>query len=147
MIAVVQRVSSASVTVDSRIVGEINLGLLVLAAVHREDTDADAQWMASKLLGLRVFPNGEKSFDLDVAQAGGSLLVVSNFTVAAETKTGRRPSLSPAAGPEHGRVVFDSLLEHLRRSPIKIEPGEFGGDMRVAITNEGPATFILNSRE
>src|SRR5688500_2890565 len=99
MKAVVQRVLEARVVVDGRTVGEIGPGLLVLAALEADDTDADVEWAATKLLGLRIFRNGDKHFDLDVGQAGGGVLLVSNFTVAAETRRGRRPSLEGAAPP------------------------------------------------
>src|SRR4051812_44248161 len=100
MIAVVQRVSEARVVVDGATVGEISHGLLVLAAIQHDDTDADLEWMARKLVGLRIFRIGEKHFDQDVQQVEGGLLLVSNFTVAAETTKGRRPSLNLAAAPE-----------------------------------------------
>src|SRR6185436_5701590 len=99
MICVVQRVSEAKVIVDDQSVGSIGHGLLVLASVVQNDTPADAEWLAQKLVGLRIFRNGDKHFDIDVKQVGGSILLVSNFTVAAETRKGRRPSLLAAAGP------------------------------------------------
>src|SRR5687768_3133109 len=110
MIAVVQRVLHARVEVASATVGEIQHGVLVLAAVQADDTPADAEWTAAKLLALRIFRNGDKHFDLDVAQAAGGLLLVSNFTVAAETKKRRRPSLDGAASPDHARALFDHLV-------------------------------------
>jgi D-tyrosyl-tRNA(Tyr) deacylase len=145
MIAVVQRVSEARVVVDGRTVGEIAAGLLVLAAVERDDTDADIEWTANKLVALRIFRNGDKHFDLDVIQAGGAVLLVSNFTVAAETRKGRRPSLDGAASPEPGRQMFDRLVEAVRRQGVTVATGEFGADMRVSLTNDGPATFLVKS--
>ncbi|HVX84698.1 MAG TPA: D-aminoacyl-tRNA deacylase [Phycisphaerae bacterium] len=146
MIAVIQRVSAASVSVNGAIVGHIGPGLAVLAAVHADDSPADAQWLAGKLLTLRIFPNADKNFDLDVQAAHGSLLVISNFTVAAETAKGRRPSLNPAAGPDLGRQLFDLLLDTLRQSPVPLATGAFGADMLVSLENTGPATFLLDSR-
>ncbi len=102
MIAVVQRVTSAAVTVEGEVVGRIGVGLAVLLAVHADDTAADVAWTARKLCGLRVFPNGDKGFDRDVLAVGGSILLVSNFTVAAATGKGRRPSFDAAAPPEQG---------------------------------------------
>ena len=146
MRAVVQRVSEARVTVAGRTVGEIGQGLCALVAVTREDEQADVAWMAAKLVSLRIFRSGEKHFDISVIEAGGGVLLVSNFTVAADTKKGRRPSLDYAAGPERGRELFDALAEAIRAAGVPVATGEFGGDMRVALVNDGPATFILDSR-
>jgi D-tyrosyl-tRNA(Tyr) deacylase len=146
MIAVVQRVLEARVVVDGRTVGEIATGLLVLAAVEKDDTSADIEWTAAKLAGLRIFRNGDKHFDLDVKQAGGQILLVSNFTVAAETRTGRRPSLSGAASPEKGRALFDELVAAVQRQGVTVATGEFGADMKVSLTNDGPVTFLVRSR-
>jgi D-tyrosyl-tRNA(Tyr) deacylase len=146
MIAVVQRVTEARVVVEGRTVGEIGAGLLVLAAVERGDTAADVEWTANKLAGLRIFRNGEKHFDLDVKQIGGSMLLVSNFTVAGETKKGRRPSLEGAASPEEGRVMFEAFVEAVRKLGVPVATGEFGADMKVPLTNDGPVTFLVKSR-
>lgn len=148
MIAVVQRVVEARVTVAGAVVGEIGEGLLALVSVVREDTDDDIKWMAAKLTALRIFRDatGEKHFDRTVADVGGGILLVSNFTTAADTKKGRRPSFDAAAAPEVGRVMFDRLIQAVRATGVPTAIGEFGGDMRVALTNDGPATFIVNSR-
>lgn len=147
MIAVVQRVSEARVVVDGQVVGAIGPGLLVLAAVEKDDTPADIEWTAAKLSGLRIFRNGDKHFDLDVQQAGGSMLLVSNFTVAAETRRGRRPSLEGAASPDKGREMFDSFVAAVKRLGVSVATGVFGADMKVSLTNDGPVTFIVRSRE
>lgn len=147
MIAIVQRVTEAKVEVAGRVVGQIGPGMVVLAAVHVQDTPADVEWMAGKLLGLRVFRNGDKHFDVDVREAAGSMLLVSNFTVAAATRKGRRPSFDQAAGGEIGQKVFDELVAMIRAAGVPIATGEFGADMKVSLTNDGPATFILDSRE
>src|SRR5258706_7255757 len=115
MIAVVQRVSEARVVVDARTVGEIGPGLLVLAAVEKDDTPADIEWTANKLVGLRIFRNGDKHLDLDVKQTGGSVLLVINFTVASGTRRGRRPSLDGAASPAKGRELFDLLVNAVKQ--------------------------------
>ncbi len=147
MICVVQRVTSASVKVRGETVGRIGTGMAVLAAVHRDDTAPDIHWIAQKLVGLRIFRNGEKHFDLDVRQSGGSILLVSNFTVAGATRYGRRPSLDAAAGPEDGRVLFDELVKAVAAEGIPVTTGQFGADMLVEIANDGPVTFLLDSRE
>jgi D-tyrosyl-tRNA(Tyr) deacylase len=147
MICVVQRVSQASVTVEGNIVGQIGPGMLVLAAVQREDTSADIAWTAAKLAGLRIFRSGEKHFDLDVKQSGGSVLLVSNFTVAANTRYGRRPSLDGAASPEMGQKLFDELVKAVAASGVGVATGQFGADMKVELVNDGPTTFLVNSTE
>jgi len=148
MIAVVQRVTEARVKVGNTIIGEIGGGLLALVSVAREDDVRDVAWMAAKLTSLRVFRDGsgEKHFDRTVADVGGSILLVSNFTVAADTKKGRRPSFDAAAAPEPGRAIFDQLVAAVRSTGVIVATGEFGGDMRVSLVNDGPATFIVNSR-
>lgn len=146
MIAVVQRVSEASVTVAGEFVGRIGGGLVALVAVHETDTDADVAWTATKLVGLRVFRNGDKHFDVDVRQAGGAVLLVSNFTVAADTRKGRRPSFDAAAGPEKGRALFDALVGAVRAQGVEVQTGVFGADMKVGLVNDGPATVLIDSR-
>jgi D-aminoacyl-tRNA deacylase len=151
MICVVQRVMNATVAVNGKLVGQIGPGLAVLAAVHRDDTAADIQWTAQKLVGLRIFRSagagGEKHFDLDVKQAAGAILLVSNLTVAGATRYGRRPSLDAAASPEDGRRLFDELVKAVTATGIPTATGEFGADMLVNIANDGPVTFLLDSRE
>jgi D-tyrosyl-tRNA(Tyr) deacylase len=148
MIAVVQRVLGAKVEVDGRTVGEVGHGLLVLASVEKEDTTADVKWTAQKLATLRIFrgEGGDKHFDRDVKQVGGGILLVSNFTVSGETKKGRRPSLERAADPKRGRELFLLLVEAVKAQGIPVATGEFGADMKVALTNDGPVTFIVNSK-
>ena len=145
MIAVVQRVTAASVSVGDEVVGRIGRGLAVLLAVHETDAAGDVEFVAMKLAGLRVFPNGDKGFDLDVAQIGGGILLVSNFTVAADTRKGRRPSFDAAAKPEKGRELFDAVVARLRQAGVPVETGQFGADMLVAIKNDGPVTVIVTS--
>jgi D-tyrosyl-tRNA(Tyr) deacylase len=147
MIAVVQRVLRGKVTVGEEVVGQIDNGMLVLAAVEVGDTEAEIAWTAAKLVGLRIFrsADGAKYFDQDVQQVGGSILLVSNFTVAAETSQGRRPSLSHAAPPEEGRVMFDRLVERVRALGVRVETGRFGAEMEVELVNDGPVTFLVES--
>ena len=147
MIAVVQRVLEASVTVEGSVVGRIGGGMLVLAAVKKSDTEADVAWVANKLTTLRMFrsADGSKHFDLDVKAVGGGILLVSNFTVAGRTRQGRRPSLDDAAGPETGRKLFDELVGRVRDTGVACETGRFGADMKVALVNDGPVTFVVDS--
>lgn len=147
MIAVVQRVAEASVRVGHEIVGSIGAGLVALVAVCADDTQADVDWMARKLTGLRIFRNGDKHFDLDVKQAGGSVLLVSNFTVAAATRQGRRPSFEAAADPQKGSELFAALVVAVRGSGVHVETGRFRADMRVSLVNDGPVTVIVDSGE
>lgn len=147
MIAVVQRVSEGRVVVEGEVVGEIGPGMVVLAAVEKDDTPADIEWTANKLVGLRIFRNADKHFDLDVKQVGGGVLLVSNFTVAAETRKGRRPSLEAAASPDRGRELFDQLVDAVKRLGVPVATGQFGADMKVSLTNDGPVTFLVRSRE
>lgn len=145
MIAVVQRVTAAQVSVDGKIIGRIDAGLVALVAVTRNDDEKDVDWMARKLVGLRIFRNGDKHFDSSIEQTGGSLLVISNFTVAAATRHGRRPGFDAAADPATGKRWFDELIIALRATGVNIETGLFGADMKVELVNDGPATVVLDS--
>ena len=147
MIAVVQRVLEARVRVADRIVGEIGPGMAVLAAVHKTDTTDDVNWMAQKLVAMRILRNADRHFDLDVRQINGSILLVSNFTVAAATRQGRRPSLDAAADPATGRKLFDDFITAVIAQGVSVATGEFGADMRVELVNDGPVTFIVDSRD
>jgi D-aminoacyl-tRNA deacylase len=149
MIAVLQRVTSASVTVAGHSVGQIGPGIVTLVAVHRDDTDADVQWMARKILELRIFrtEDGSRHFERDVRQAGGGVLLVSNFTVAAATRRGRRPSFDAAAAGEAGQKLFEQLVAAVAAGGVPVATGRFGADMLVHIANDGPATFILDSND
>jgi D-tyrosyl-tRNA(Tyr) deacylase len=147
MIAVVQRVIEASVQVGHELIGGIGAGLLVLLAVHRSDSSTDVTWMANKLARLRAFDQEERGFHLNVTQAGGAILLVSNFTVAARTRAGNRPSFDDAAEPAVAAKLFDSLAQTIRSSGVQVETGRFGAHMRVSLTNDGPVTLILDSRQ
>jgi D-tyrosyl-tRNA(Tyr) deacylase len=147
MIAVVQRVSEASVRVGDELVGSIGTGLLALVAICRDDVDADVKWTARKLVELRLFPNREKAFDVDLKSAGGSLLLVSNFTVAAGTRQGRRPSFDAAADAQKGEQLFSGLVEAVRSTGVSVQTGRFRADMKVHLINNGPVTVILDSRD
>jgi D-tyrosyl-tRNA(Tyr) deacylase len=145
MICIVQRVTEASVTVEGETVGKIGAGMLVLAAVERGDTSAEAEWTASKLATLRIFRCCEKHFDVDVKTIGGAVLLVSNFTVAAATRKGRRPSFDPAAEPQDAERIFDDLVRAVRALDITVETGRFRTAMLVSLVNDGPATFVVQT--
>jgi D-tyrosyl-tRNA(Tyr) deacylase len=142
---IVQRVTEAQVTVDGQVVGRIGPGMLVLTAVERTDTAADIEWTAAKLVGLRIFRAGEKHFEADIKQIGGSILLVSNFTVAAATRKGRRPSFDGAMDPKEAEPVFNQLVEKVRSHGVTVETGRFGAMMLVTSVNDGPATFIVQT--
>ena len=146
MIAVVQRVSAASVTVGGEVIGKIDGGLCVLASIVKQDTEADLRWTAAKLVALRVFPNGDKAYDLSVADIGGGLLLVSNFTVAANTSSGRRPGFDTAMSPALAKPMFDQFVALVRETGVTTATGEFGAEMSVAITNDGPLTLVVDSK-
>jgi len=145
MIVVVQRVLSATVRVDAQVVGQVGPGLLALVAITKTDGEADVVWMARKLVSLRIFRNDDKHFDLDVKQIGGSILLVSNFTVAAATRHGRRPGFDAAADPQAGRKWFDSRLQGAAALDGPTATGVFGADMKVELINDGPVTVLLDS--
>jgi D-tyrosyl-tRNA(Tyr) deacylase len=145
MISVVQRVSEASVDVEGEPAGSIGLGLVVLTAVCKSDTMDDVTWTAKKLTELRIFPVGDKHFDIDVRTAGGSILLISNFTVAAATAKGRRPSFDAAADAQQGGELFAALLDAVRATGVPVQTGRFRSDMRIHLVNDGPATFLVDS--
>lgn len=147
MRAVVQRVSSASVAVDDRITGAIERGLLVLVGVARDDRDVDAQLIAAKVAGLRIFADDQGAMNRSVSQIGGKVLAVSQFTLYGDARRGRRPSfIDAAAGPE-AQPLFEHTVELLRREGLQVETGMFGATMRVTLVNEGPVTILLDSRK
>ena len=146
MIAVVQRVTSASVSVDGQVVGKIGAGLCVLAAIVKDDTEADLRWAAAKLVSLRVFPDAEKAYERSVIDVGGGLLLVSNFTVAAATSSGRRPGFDAAMSPALAAPMFDQFIALARVTGVTVAAGVFGADMTVSIENDGPLTLIVDSK-
>lgn len=143
MIGLLQRVSQASVSVDGKTVGAIGRGLLVLVGVERGDDETRSDRLLERLLGYRVFPDAEGKMNLSVQDIGGGLLLVPQFTLAADTKKGMRPSFTPAASPAEGQRLFEYLLTHARRQHSPVESGAFGADMQVSLTNDGPVTFWL----
>ena len=145
MRAVVQRVSRARVTVDGEITGEIGLGLLVLLGVGRDDTEADAIYLAEKICGLRVFEDAQGKMNRSVQDAGGSVLAVSQFTLYGDVRRGKRPSFDAAAAPEKARPLYEFFVEQIRAAGLRCETGRFQETMRVELMNEGPVTILLDS--
>lgn len=143
MIALLQRVSEASVTVDNEIIGEIDNGLLVLLAVEPEDTLAKAKRLAERVAGYRIFEDDAGKMNLNVKQSGGDILVVSQFTLAADTARGMRPSFTKAASPELGKSLYQAFCQHLRGLGFVVPTGQFGADMKVRLLNDGPVTISL----
>jgi D-tyrosyl-tRNA(Tyr) deacylase len=147
MRAVIQRVSSASVTVDGKVVGAIGPGLLVLVGVGRNDTEQDAEALAQKIIELRVFQDEAGKMNLNLRDTGGSLLVVSQFTLYGDTRKGRRPSFDLAAPPEQARRLYERFVEAARRQGVPVETGVFQAMMSVSLVNEGPVTFLVETRD
>lgn len=143
MIALIQRVLKASVTVGGQMVGEIGPGVLALIAVERDDTEAQADRLLDRLLGYRIFADTEGRMNCSVVETGGGLLLVSQFTLAADTAKGMRPSFTPAAAPDLGRRLFEYLVAQARRRHAPVASGRFGADMQVTLVNDGPVTFLL----
>ena len=143
MKCLLQRVTQASVTVAGEVVGEIDRGLLVLAGVEPEDTEQTVTRMAERLLRYRVFADAEGKMNLNVAAAGGAILLVSQFTLAADTTSGNRPGFSTAAPPQQASNLCNQLADALRRGDVRVETGRFGADMQVALVNDGPVTLLL----
>jgi D-tyrosyl-tRNA(Tyr) deacylase len=142
---VVQRVTRASVRAGEELLGEIASGALVLAGIGVADTPEVVDRMADKLIGLRYFPDAEGRTNLAVADAGGALLVVSQFTLLADVRRGRRPGFSDAAPPEQAVPLIDRFVERLRSSGVRVETGRFGAEMAVELVNDGPFTLVLDS--
>ena len=143
MRVVLQRVSRARVTVDGRVAGEIGAGLLLLVGFTDADSEESLSWMADKVLGLRVFFDEHGKMNRSVVEVGGSLLVVSQFTLYGDTRKGRRPSFVEAAPPEVAVPLYERFLAQLRATEIPVQTGEFGAMMDVELVNDGPVTLIL----
>jgi len=145
MIGLIQRVTRADVRVGGETIGEIGRGLLVLVAVHRDDTERDIARLAERLLGYRVFPDAEGRMNRSVADEAASLLLVPQFTLAADTRKGTRASFTRAAAPDKGEEYFLRLVEICRESLDEVATGSFGADMQVTLTNDGPVTFWIET--
>jgi len=146
LISVIQRVSEARVVVEGRTIGEIGPGLLVLLCAERGDTESQADRLLAKLLKLRIFSDEAGKMNRSVQDVGGGLLVVSQFTLAAETSGGNRPSFTNAAAPEEGRRLYEYVVQQARAAHPVVQTGEFAADMQVHLVNEGPVTIPLTVR-
>lgn len=145
MIALIQRVTEARVRVGGDVVGEIGRGLLALVGVAKGDTEASADRLLERLLGYRVFPDADGRMNLSLRDVGGGLLLVSQFTLVADTRKGMRPSFSSGAPPDEGRRLFDHLVGRARELHPRVATGLYAADMQVALVNDGPVTFWLES--
>jgi D-tyrosyl-tRNA(Tyr) deacylase len=144
MRAVIQRVAKASVTVDEKTVGQIGEGFLVLIGIGQEDGAADAEAIVDKMLGLRIFPDDENRMNRSVIDVGGSVLVVSQFTLLADVRKGRRPSFTNAAPPDRADALVDEIVGLIRRRGVAVETGRFGAMMDVELLNAGPVTIVID---
>jgi D-tyrosyl-tRNA(Tyr) deacylase len=145
--AVVQRVSQAKVEIDGEVVGSIGRGFAVFLGVAKDDTESDAQWMAAKIAGLRVFEDEEGKMNLSLGEMGGSILAVSNFTLLADCRKGRRPSFDDAAAPQEAQRLYEAFAKMLAEAGVRVETGRFQEKMLVSLSNDGPGTLLLDSRK
>ena len=145
MRAVVQRVSHAKVSVNGEVAGEIGRGLLILLGVASGDAPADADYLADKIIGLRIFEDSSGKMNLAVAEVGGALLVVSQFTLYGDVRRGKRPSFDGAAAPQAARELYEHFVEKVRAAGLRCETGRFQETMQVEVVNEGPVTILLDS--
>ena len=143
----IQRTTEASVKIDSKIVGSIENGFVVLIGIEHEDETSDADWLIQKLIGLRIFSDENGKMNRSIQEIGGSFLVISQFTLHASTKKGNRPSYIQAAKPEQAISLYNYFVEELKsKSNLKVETGQFGADMKVSLVNDGPVTIWIDSK-
>ena len=147
MIAVIQRAKSGSVSVDEKIISQIKLGFVILLGVTDEDDETDADYLAGKISHLRVFDDKDKKMNLSIQDVKGSALVISQFTLCADTHRGRRPSFIHAASPEKGNTLYEYFIAQIENNGVPVKSGEFGAMMNVNLINEGPVTFVLDSKQ
>lgn len=147
MRALIQRVTEASVTVAGRVIGQVGPGLLVLVCAMQDDDDVSPDRLAARVAKLRIFRDEQQRMNRSVQDIGGAVLVVSQFTLAADTRTGNRPGFSSAAPPERGRALYERFAEALRALGLPVETGEFGADMAVALVNDGPVTIWMDTAD
>lgn len=145
MITIIQRVTSASVTVNNQMIGSIGAGIMALVAVEKSDTEKDAHRLLERVLNYRIFADGQERMNLSLRDINGGLLLVPQFTLAADTQKGNRPSFVSAAPPEQARLMFDYLQQLANSTYPLVQFGEFGADMQVALVNNGPVTFMLKT--
>lgn len=144
MIGLIQRVSQANVTVAGEVIGEIGNGMLVLLGVEKKDGDEEIEKLANKLCRYRMFNDEDGKMNLNIEQVGGEFLVVSQFTLVADTQKGNRPGFSRGASPEHGEDIYKKFVDTLKSKGMTVATGEFGADMQVGLINDGPVTFQFN---
>ncbi len=147
MRVVLQRVKEASVSVDGELLAGIGTGLLALVGVEEGDSETDADYIANKISGLRIFPDAEGKMNLTCIEAGGELLAISQFTLHGDARKGRRPSFKKAARPESARPLMELLIEKVEGAGLAVGTGRFGADMQVALVNDGPVTILLDSKK
>ncbi|MGB8834961.1 MAG: D-aminoacyl-tRNA deacylase [Candidatus Sulfotelmatobacter sp.] len=147
MRAVIQRVSRAKVTVNQEITGEIALGLLVLLGVARDDSESDANYLAEKIIGLRIFEDDQGKMNRSLQDVGGSVLAISQFTLYGDVRRGKRPSFDAAAPPEKARQLYQFFVDQIRAAGLRCETGRFQETMKVELANEGPVTILLDSQK
>jgi D-aminoacyl-tRNA deacylase len=143
----IQRVSEARVSVASSTIGSIRIGLLVFVGISRQDTAADVDYAVQKMVGLRIFPDAAGKMNCTVQEAGGSLLLVSQFTLYGECRKGKRPSFDRAAPPAEAQTLYNYFVEAARRSPVPVETGVFQAEMKVQLVNEGPVTIWIDTED
>lgn len=146
MRVVIQRVSEASVTIDSQITSQISKGFMILVGICTEDNLEDIQWLTQKIVNLRVFGDEKGKMNLSITDIKGEILLISQFTLFASTKKGNRPSFIQSAKPEIAVPLYEQLIESLKATGIEIKTGTFGADMKVSLTNDGPVTIIIDSK-
>ena len=147
MIAVIQRCSQGKVTVSDKVVGKISHGLVILLGVQKNDTENDAEFLVNKICGLRIFNDENDKMNLSIKDVHGSALIISQFTLCGDTKKGRRPSFIKAATPDDGNRLYEYFMLEMKKGGVPIESGEFGAMMDVELVNNGPVTFVLNSKD
>ncbi len=147
MKALLQRVTGASVSVDGKVVGEIGPGFVVLLGVAAEDSEKNADYLADKIVNLRVFSDDESKFNLSALQVNAGLLIISQFTLLADTRKGRRPSFTLAALPDRAEALYNYFIRKISESGLKVETGRFGAHMMVKILNDGPVSIMLDSKD
>ncbi len=147
MICLIQRVISSEVTISEKKISKINKGILILLGIHKNDTNSDLDYIVKKTTNLRIFEDKKKNMNLSIQDINGEILIVSQFTLCAETKKGRRPSFINAAKPKEAKKLYDKAIEKFRKLNLKVETGQFGENMNVNLVNQGPVTIIINSKD
>jgi len=147
MICLIQRVISSEVTISEKFFSKINKGILILLGIHKNDTNEDLDYIVKKTTNLRIFEDKKKNMNLSIQDINGEILIVSQFTLCAETKKGRRPSFINAAKPKEAKKLYNKAIEKFRKMNLKVETGQFGENMNVNLVNQGPVTIIINSKD